>query len=116
MEKYSNFGSKHTNVLECTCKDRRGRTRKATAALEDFIMYENDELQCKDEKVIQDNIKKAEAEKKKREDDEKKKQEDAEKKEAETKVPETVVPETKEAIICHADGAEVDGNPCWFRN
>ena len=40
-----------TNVLKCTCKDMKGRTRRAISPLNKFMMYEGEEMQCNDEKV-----------------------------------------------------------------
>merc|ERR1712166_955335 len=77
----------NTNVLQCTCKDAKNRTRRTIAPLNEFMMYVGEKLQCQDDKVIEEIARKKrekadkkEAEKKRKEAAEKKKKEDAEKK------------------------------------
>merc|ERR1712160_182003 len=69
----------NTNVLQCTCKDAKNRTRRTIAPLNEFMMYVGEKLQCQDDKVIE------EIARKKREEAEKKRKEAADKKEAEKK-------------------------------
>merc|ERR1712160_85941 len=67
----------NTNVLQCTCKDAKNRTRRTIAPLNEFMMYVGEKLQCQDDKVIE------EIARKKREEAEKKGKEAADKKEEE---------------------------------
>merc|ERR1712151_884723 len=72
------------NILSCTCKDGRNRTRNARTPLHDLVMFHNGRLECYDqakiaaeEKAAKDaeRRQKKKAERKKKEEEEKKRKE-----------------------------------------
>merc|ERR1712166_664481 len=92
----------NTNVLQCTCKDAKNRTRRTIAPLNEFMMYVGEKLQCQDDKVIE------EIARKKREKAEKKRKEAADKKEAEKKRNEAAEKKKKEDAEKKAKKAAAD--------
>merc|ERR1712151_1376508 len=64
------------NILSCTCKDGRNRTRNARTPLHDLVMFHNGKLECFDQAKIAAEEKAAkEAERKAKEEEERKKKE-----------------------------------------
>merc|ERR1712032_1018365 len=75
----------NTNALQCTCKDKRKRTRRTSDLLSKYLMYVGQKLQCNNEKVIEEIKKKKAEEKAKKkavEEAKKKAEEEAKKKKA----------------------------------